>query len=73
MRQSGWMRPSKFRLPESTDATDSAPSVIASRDLGRERPRVPDARRAAVADDVEAELGERLEQAGALVVVGDDE
>ena len=37
-----------------------------------ERARVADAGRAAVADEVEAELLERLEQAGALEVVDDD-
>ena len=38
-----------------------------------QRPAVADARRAAVPDDVEAELGEVLEQARGLVVLGDDE
>ena len=42
------------------------------RDLVRQRARVADARRAAVADRVEAELVEVALQAGALVVVGDD-
>src|SRR5918995_6545303 len=42
------------------------------RDLLSERPRVPDARRAAVADRVEAELLEVGSQAGAVVVLGHD-
>ena len=41
-------------------------------DLLRQRPRVPDAGRAAVADEVEAELLERLDQAGLVVVLHDD-
>ena len=39
-------------------------------DLDVERTAVADARRAAVADDAEAELLERLEQAGRRVVLG---
>ena len=42
-------------------------------DLGRERTGVADARGAAVADDVETELVQRLHQLRALVVVGDDQ
>ena len=64
MRQSGWMRPSKLRLPESTEHTERSLLVDRLGDLGRERTGVADARRAAVADDVEAELRERLHQAG---------
>ena len=47
--------------------------MIGLRDLGRERARVADARRAAVTDDVEAELRERLHETRLVVVVGDDE
>jgi hypothetical protein len=41
-------------------------------DLLGQRPRVADARRAAVADHVEAELLQRVEQARGLEVLGDD-
>ena len=41
-------------------------------DLVRQRPGVADAGRAAVADEVEAERLERLDEPGALVVLGDD-
>ena len=41
-------------------------------DLVRQRPRVADARRAAVADGVEAELVEVAVEPGLLVVLGDD-
>ena len=41
-------------------------------DLLRQRPGVPDARRAAVADEVEAERLERLDQARLVVVLHDD-
>ena len=46
--------------------------VDRGRDLGDERAGVADAGRAAVADEVEAELVEVRRQAGPLVVVGDD-
>src|SRR5690606_17093107 len=41
MRTSGWIRPSKFRLPESTAATSSAPSAIASETAGSSEPELP--------------------------------
>ena len=66
------MRPSKLRLPDSTETTARSPSSTAVGDLLRERPRVADAGRAAVADEVEAELLERLGQPGAVEVFGDD-
>ena len=66
------MRPSKLRLPESTATT--ARSLLGDRggDLLRQRPAVADAGRAAVADEVEAELVEVLGQPGAVEVLGDD-
>ena len=47
-------------------AHDQARLLDRLRDRLGQRPRVPDARRAAVADQVEAELDERLVEAGAL-------
>ena len=64
------MRPSKLRLPDRTAATTRSFASIALGDLRVERAAVADARRAAVADDAEAELLERLEQARGLVVLG---
>ena len=52
------MRPSKLRLPLSTDATTSPRSRISADDLVGQRAAVADAGRAAVADEVEAELVE---------------
>src|SRR5579862_9717237 len=53
-------------------AGDEVALADRGRDLFRQRPRVADARRAAVADRVEAELVEIAVEAGALVVLGDD-
>ena len=66
------MRPSKLRLPDSTETTARSSSLTAVGDLLRQRPGVADAGRAAVADEVEAELLERLGQPGAVEVFGDD-
>ena len=66
------MRPSKLRLPDSTETTARSASSTACGDLRRERAGVADAGRAAVADEVEAELLQRLGQPGAVEVVGDD-
>ena len=41
MRTSGWMRPSKFRLPESTEVTDRSPSWTASDTPGSSGPELP--------------------------------
>ena len=62
MRTSWCTRPSKLRLPESTEATDSLWSLIAFEIGGIERAGVADAGRAAVADDVEAERLEVVHQ-----------
>ncbi len=66
------MRPSKLRLPESTDTTARSPSSTASEISCEQRPGVADAGRAAVADEVEAELLERLGQPRAVEVLGHD-
>ena len=57
MRTSGLMRPSKLRLPESTD-TAQAVLVGRPRDRRRQRARVADAGGAAEPDEVEAQLRE---------------
>ena len=59
------MRPSKLRLPDSTDTAARSCALHGRRDLARQRPGVADARRAAVADEVEAERLEVVGQAGA--------
>jgi hypothetical protein len=41
MRQSGWMRPSKLRLPDSTEHTERSASVIASEISGASGPEFP--------------------------------
>ena len=66
------MRPSKLRLPESTAATASSPVAHALADGVGQRPRVPDAGRAAVADELEAELVEVRREPGSVQVVGHD-
>ena len=66
------MRPSKLRLPDSTDTTARSPSSTAAEISSRQRPRVADARGAAVADEVEAERLEVLGQPGAVEVLGHD-
>ena len=66
------MRPSKLRLPESTEQTARSASFTTFEISSRQRAGVADARRAAVADEVEAERLQRLGQAGAVVVLGDD-
>ena len=66
------MRPSKLRLPDSTERDREVALVDRRGDLVRQRAGVADARRAAVADEVEAERLEVLGEAGALVVLGDD-
>ena len=53
-------------------ADDEVALVDRGRDLVRQRAGVADARRAAVADEVEAELVEIPVEPGALVVLGDD-
>ena len=53
-------------------ADDEVVLLDGLRDRLRQRPGVPDAGRAAVADGVEAELLEVRRQAGLVVVVGDD-
>jgi hypothetical protein len=58
-----------LRLPESTAATVSLPSSIAFADRLRQRTRVADAGRAAVADDVEAERVECGLHAGLVEVL----
>jgi hypothetical protein len=67
----GLMRPSKLRLPESTEHDREVLGGDRLGDLLGQRSRVPDAGRAAVADEVEAELLEVGDQAGALVVLHD--
>ncbi len=52
---------------------DEVPVLDDARHRFRQRAAVADARGAAVADDVEAELGEILEQPGRLVILGDDQ
>ena len=69
---SGLIRPSKLRLPDSTETTARSFSLTAADDLGDQRAGVADAGGAAVADQVEAELVEVRREAGLLVVVGDD-
>ena len=64
------MRPSKLRLPLSTEQTARSCLVDRGADLVGQRAGVADARRAAVADEVEAELLERLGQPGAVEVLG---
>ena len=59
-------------VPGEDGADDEVALLDRLRDLGRERPGVADARRAAVADGVEAELLEEGRQAGLVVVLGDD-
>ena len=66
---SGLTRPSKLRFPERTDVADQIVLGDRRRDLGRERARIADAGGAAEADDVEAELVERLLQVGLLEIV----
>ena len=66
------MRPSKLRLPESTETTARSPLGDGLGDLLGQRAGVADAGRAAVADEVEAERLERLGQPGAVEVFGDD-
>ena len=56
----GWMRPSKLRLPDSTEHATTSLFEQRVRDLVRQRARVADARRAAVADEVEADRVEVL-------------
>ena len=71
MRTSGLMRPSKLRLPDSTD-TSASPCSSAAAAIGRrQRARVADAGGAAEADDVEAELGQVGQQPGPVEVVDD--
>ena len=41
MRQSGWMRPSKLRLPDNTDATERSASLIACEISGASGPELP--------------------------------
>ena len=60
-----WMRASKLRLPESTRGRDEVVLGDGLLDAGVERAGVADAGRAAVADEVEAELVEVRLQAGA--------
>ena len=69
-RTSGWMRPSKLRLPDSTAPTTRSFSSIAAVISSAQRARVADAGGAAVADQVEAERLQVRGQAGALQVVG---
>ena len=64
------MRPSKLRLPESTDATTSLPFLDRLGNLGGKRARVADAGGASVADGVELELLEVLVEPGVAVVLG---
>ncbi len=66
------MRPSKLRLPGEHGADRQLVLAHGLGDLVRERARVADAGRAAVADELEAELVERLLQVGGGEVVGDD-
>ena len=70
-RTCGWMRPSKLRLPLSTAATVRSSASMRSATSFGQRAAVADARGAAVADEVEAELLEGSEQARPLEVVGD--
>ena len=69
-RTSGLMRPSKLRLPDSTDDDDQVVVADRRRDLVGQRTAVADAGRAAVADQVEAELVEVLGQPGPVEVLG---
>ena len=66
------MRPSKLRLPLEHRDDRQVLGVDDVGDLLRQRAGVADAGRAAVADEVEAELLEVRDQAGALVVLHDD-
>ena len=67
---SAWMRPSKLRLPDSTEQTVRSCPVTASLTCVDERAGVADARGAAVADEREAELLEVRGEPGPVVVVG---
>ena len=58
----GWMRASKLRLPDSTAAHTRSFCVIVSSIDGSSGPAVADARRAAIAGEIEVELFELLEQ-----------
>ena len=67
---SGLTRPSKLRLPESTAAATSLPSLTAFDTGARQRAAVADAGGAAVADHVEAERLEVGQQARLAQVLG---
>ena len=69
---SAWIRPSKLRLPDSTEHTVRSCPVTAALDLRDQRAGVSDAGGAAVTDQVEAELLEVRGEPGPVVVVGDD-
>ena len=69
---SGLMRPSKLRLPDSTDDDGEIALVDGVADLGDQGSGVADAGGAAVADEVEPELVEVRREAGLLEVVGHD-
>ena len=64
------MRPSKLRLPLSTDATTRSFSPITCRDFLRQRPRVADARRAAIAHRLKLQLLQVRQQPRARQVFG---
>src|SRR5215216_1420140 len=68
---SEWMRPSKLRLPDSTEHTVRSRSFTAALTWGMSA-GVADAGGAAVADQAEAELLQVGGEPGPVVVVGDN-
>ena len=66
----GCTRPSKLRLPDSTAQPIRSPALTPRRSRARSGPGVADAGGAAVADQVEADAGQLLEQTRLLQIVG---
>ena len=71
-RTSGWIRPSKFRFPDSTAATDRSPSATASDTPGSSGPELPMQVVQPNPTRSNPRAVERCGEPGALVVVHDD-
>ena len=71
-RTSELMRPSKFRFPESTEATTSSFSSMASENFRRQRSGVSDAGGASIADEMKFQFLEIRGQPGLAQIVGHD-